>query len=329
MRVCRFFPSRSCSIRYAPTAGAARKRRSWNGASGCHTLYEQTAIRNKPRIVEFLLCKTRQLAVQCCLSKSRSDDPWNRDEVVGWPHLTQGHNTRRSMFALDRAARETKSEYASGDMRPSQCDSGGACPSRRGTPRIRYFSSGFTLIEALLSIVLVSIAGVALMSGIASSIDTTDAAVQEAVALGLAQQLMDEIAICRYVEPGGDPYSPVLGPESGETAGNRTLFDDIDDYNGLVDEPPTTLDGTTLGVDDAEGGTRDPNFQVPSGQLDRWRREVSVYYVDSASPDVPLPAGTTSDFRAVEVRVYVVMPGGVTRQIVSLKRVFAYVPPPS
>ena len=61
--------------------------------------------------------------------------------------------------------------------------------------------------------------------------------------------------------------TPVFGPEATEDAGgNRTEYDDVDDYHGWVAGPPQERDGTAL----------------PG--LTGWQRSVSVDYVD---PDVP------------------------------------------
>lgn len=194
--------------------------------------------------------------------------------------------------------------------------------SRRAPP------AGFTLVEALVSITITTVTGSALLLGIASALQTTESVLEETVALGLAQQLMDEVAGAGYAEAGVGPYQTTLGPEAGETTGgNRALFDDLDDYHGLVEQPPRDVWGVELGADDGEGGDRHAAFQTPAGSLDRWRREVEVYYVSAADFNTRLGAGATSDYRAVAVRVLAATTEG-TRQIVGLKRVFGYVPPP-
>jgi len=187
---------------------------------------------------------------------------------------------------------------------------------------------GFTLVEAMLSVAIISIAGTALITGIASSINTTDAAMQQAIGLGLAEQLMDEIASRHYAEPGGSPTT-TLGPEAGETSsGSRSLFDDLDDYNGLIDQPPSDVNGFELGKDNGSGGERNSNFKLPVGQLAGWRREVTVAYVSDADFTTPLSGGITSNFRLVEVRVFVDNSQGGSREVARLSRVFAYVPIP-
>jgi type II secretory pathway pseudopilin PulG len=189
--------------------------------------------------------------------------------------------------------------------------------------------AAFTLVEALVSMTITATAGAALLLGIASAVQTTQTVVDQSVALGLAEQLMDEIALSRYAEPGLGPFQSTLGPETGEAIGtNRLAWDDIDDYHGLDEQPPRDRWGLVLGVEDGRGTIRHANFQPPPGFLAGFRRQARVYYVSAADPTVPLPTGQTSGFRAVHVRVYSSSVGGGSAPLVDLKRVFAYVPEP-
>ena len=82
---------------------------------------------------------------------------------------------------------------------------------------------GFTLIEALAAIALAAIAGSALLYGTTASIQNTDDTMRRTIAYGMAQQLMDEVVGCRYMELGGSPYDTTLGPSASEAAtGNRS-----------------------------------------------------------------------------------------------------------
>ncbi|MBN2477605.1 MAG: type II secretion system protein [Pirellulales bacterium] len=187
---------------------------------------------------------------------------------------------------------------------------------------------GFTLIEALVSISIAAIAGSVLLVGIGSSIQATDEALQQTIACGMAEQLMDEVVGLRYMEFQCSAHDTVLQPGGAEAAtGTRELFDDIDDYNGFRCSPPTDRWGIELGKDDGEGGIRHPSFQAPDGFFDRWRQEVDVYYVDAADPYTRLAAGQTSDYRTVEVRIMRDNPEGGSRALARLRRIVAYVPP--
>jgi type II secretory pathway pseudopilin PulG len=184
---------------------------------------------------------------------------------------------------------------------------------------------GFTLIEALLATTLAAIAGTALLDGVYGSLENTQAAQEQTIAAGLAQQMMDEIAGKIYCAVRNQPYETTLGPSSAEQAGaGRSLYNDIDDFNGIRNAPPKDPWNIPVGNDDGQGGTRYSSMCVASF-LAKWQRQVDVYYVSASDLQTKLPAGQTSDFRIVEVRVYVTDPDGATRNLVTLKRVFAYV----
>jgi type II secretory pathway pseudopilin PulG len=196
------------------------------------------------------------------------------------------------------------------------------------TGRLACVSRAFTLVEALLSISVAALAGSVLLLGITTSVQTTDEALQQTIADGMAQQLMDEVVGGRYMEFGCTPYDTVLQPDAAEAVtGTRQAFDDIDDYNAVRSQPPTDLWGIVLGQDDGEGGERHPAFQAPAAFFDHWREEIDVYYVGEADLSTPLPAGQLSDYRAVVVRIVYADPQQGERVLSELRRVVAYVPP--
>ena len=80
--------------------------------------------------------------------------------------------------------------------------------------------AGFTLVEAVVSTAIVTMAGSALLLGVASAIDATDIVLEQALAEGMAQQLMDEIAGRQYAEPGAGGIRPRWdrSPASGPAA---------------------------------------------------------------------------------------------------------------
>ena len=117
--------------------------------------------------------------------------------------------------------------------------------------------AGFTLVEAVVSTAIVTMAGSALLLGVASAIDATDMVLEQALAEGMAQQLMDEIAGRRYAEPGVGAHQTSLGPGVGRVdRPSRADFDDLDDYHRLNVSPPRDLWGIPLGRDDGAGSRR-------------------------------------------------------------------------
>ncbi len=193
--------------------------------------------------------------------------------------------------------------------------------ARRATRR------AFTLVEAMVATTITAMAGSALLLGVASSLKTTNDVLDQALAAGIAQQLMDEMAGLAYTQDSANPYQYPLGPSPTEAAGVcRERYNDIDDYNGYSTQPPKDRLGSPLGTDDGFGGLRDPNFRVASGFFANWQETVSVYYVSPTNQSVALSAGQTSNYRAVEVKIYFQDPTQGTRLLASLSRVFSYVP---
>jgi len=83
----------------------------------------------------------------------------------------------------------------------------------------------------------------------------------------LAEALMAEVLAADYADPD---QTPVFGPESGES-GDRTAFDDVDDYDGWAATPPEDPDGTAL-----------------TG-YDGWTRTVTVEYINPTAPMDTIP----------------------------------------
>lgn len=80
----------------------------------------------------------------------------------------------------------------------------------------------------------------------------------------LALDLMNEILSFPYSEPGVTTVS--TGPEVGESS--RSLYDDVDDYNGMSEASALTRSGTA----------------IPGAS--QYRRRVAVYFVQPANPSV-------------------------------------------
>ena len=188
--------------------------------------------------------------------------------------------------------------------------------------------AAFTLVEALLALAITTIAGSALLLSLSSSLQATQDARERTIAMGMARQLMHEIAGKRYMAVGVSPYQTNLSASAWELAGaGRERFDDIDDFHLATSQPAADIWGVPLGQDDGAGGYRHPHFQVPSGYFDKWRREAEVYYVSQYNQAERLPGGQTSNYRAVEVRILIVEPDRNPREVAHLREVFSYVPP--
>ncbi len=112
-------------------------------------------------------------------------------------------------------------------------------------------SEGITLIEMVMTIVILSIALLATVSVIAKSVtQSADPLIQHKSVL-LAQAYFDEILTKRFAEQtpvGGVPAVIgvalcTVGSDGGE---GRSSFDDVDDYDLLDEQPPQLQTGVNL-----------------------------------------------------------------------------------
>jgi type II secretory pathway pseudopilin PulG len=185
---------------------------------------------------------------------------------------------------------------------------------------------GFTFVEAMVAVAITAMAGAAILLGVSSSLQSTTNAMEQTVALGMAQQLIDELAGKRYAEIPTNPYDSPLGPTSNELAGpGRSRFTNLADYNGLSSMPAIDPWAVQLGTDDGQGGQRDPSLQSAT-YFANWQQSVEVYYVDPANLSNRLNGSQTSTYRAVEVHISIQDKSGALRPVLTLRRVFAYVP---
>lgn len=98
---------------------------------------------------------------------------------------------------------------------------------------------GLTLTECMLALVILPLAVTAIAYAITAGQTQSAEALRQERAAMLAEALMEEILAKPYDDPGGVNN---LGPESGETT--RTLFDNMDDYNGYTEAPGALKDAT-------------------------------------------------------------------------------------
>ncbi|MCE9605268.1 MAG: hypothetical protein K8U03_10245 [Planctomycetia bacterium] len=185
---------------------------------------------------------------------------------------------------------------------------------------------GFTLIETVTALTLASVAGVTILASLATTTGASQDSLDRVVALGLAQQLLDEVSGMKYVEAPGGEYDTPMGPGSPEiSAGARKQFDDIDDYNGIATTPPTDRWGIRLGTDDGKQSTRNTNFQIPATFLNGWKQQVDISYVSDSNLSTVLTSGS-SNHRLIRVRIIVTETDGSVTTLADLSRVVANVP---
>jgi len=111
--------------------------------------------------------------------------------------------------------------------------------------------SGVTLVELVISIVILSIAMVAVMNSFSVSINQSADPLWRNKSMKLAQLYLDEILAKKYDDStplGGlpveaNPDCGSLGPDPGEAT--RADYNDVDDYDG-TSGPPEDIDGNSL-----------------------------------------------------------------------------------
>ena len=86
------------------------------------------------------------------------------------------------------------------------------------------FQRGMTLVEVVISIVVISIAASAVLGVLARSVERSADALVVAQAISIAEAYLEEISLKPFVDPDGI---------DGEAL--RTDFDDVDDYDALLD----------------------------------------------------------------------------------------------
>lgn len=119
---------------------------------------------------------------------------------------------------------------------------------------------GITLIESVLSLLIIGGAFVAALNTISGARASQAVVAERRMGLVLAQDMMEEILALPYKE------NALLGLELGENTGDRSRFDDIDDYNGWTSTPPCDASGS------------------PIAGTEAYTREVTVRYVQLNNP---------------------------------------------
>ncbi len=136
---------------------------------------------------------------------------------------------------------------------------------------------GLTLVEVMITVVIISVALLPLLRGYLGSVQGVTESLGETRALTSAETLMNKILAFAWEEPTGNgsasPPSSLLGPERAET--HPALYDDIDDWNGFED------------VDPARPGMK---------------RHVRVEFINPETGET-LPAFQTSDVKRIVVQV--------------------------
>lgn len=143
-------------------------------------------------------------------------------------------------------------------------------------------TAGFTIVEATMAVLVVSVLLVAAISAGDVAVSTQYRTGDRAVGRMLADGLMTDILSLAYQDP---QYTTViLGPDVGETSTSKTNYNDVDDYNGWSETPPQDRNGVTI-----------PGFT-------NWKRTVTVQWCSGTAPTQT--ASSETNCKLITVRVY-------------------------
>lgn len=160
--------------------------------------------------------------------------------------------------------------------------------------------TGVTLIELIITIVVIGIAMSALVSALSTGIANSSTPLWEGKALELSQAYLDEIQSMKFDETsvlgGGELSSASVncnpsGFDDGETRAN---FDDVDDYHNLSESPQL--------IDSSINMSAYTNFNV-------------LVQVACAGTDL----GLANDASAKRISVTITVPGGESRSVAFYK----------
>ena len=149
--------------------------------------------------------------------------------------------------------------------------------SAPGTTMHRTGDRGFTLVEAVISLAIVTTMIVVGLEMMGASAKARIVQREQASATGLARLLLAEIRQCRYTDPD---YPGGFGPGGSET---RPTYNDVDDYNGYEQSPPRFKTGAAV-----------PGY-------DGWMWKASVAWADRSNPQTS--SGSDTGLKRIIVKV--------------------------
>lgn len=128
---------------------------------------------------------------------------------------------------------------------------------------------GFTLVEAIMSMLIVSVLLVSALNATGASALAQYKTAERSTARFLADGLMSSLLATAYEDPA---VAASFGLESGEATSSKANYDDVDDFDGWNESPPQDQDGVVI------------------SNMTGWRRKVAVTRVNAATPTVTASA---------------------------------------
>jgi Tfp pilus assembly protein PilV len=178
---------------------------------------------------------------------------------------------------------------------------------------------GVTLIETIIAVSLMTFAASALLTALSSTVQVSTDSLHAAIANGLADQLMDEIASVKFPSASGTGSGSGMG---------RTGFADLDAYNGYNVSPPQARNGMTIGTEGANSSGsavyRPQQFQPNPKLLSGYRQQVAVEKVAESGTSWSV-VSQSSTLRRVTVTISYTDSQGTTTPAAVQVRIFSNV----
>ena len=181
-------------------------------------------------------------------------------------------------------------------------------PGRAGAGRRHGARPAFSLVESLVAITLLAMAGMLLLLATEGVINTSQESQERALAESLARQLLDEVLNHPLQLPDTATPAP-LDPSK------RATYATVWDYDGYRHSPPVDPWGIPCGKGNDEGGLRTAPFQAPAEWYAGLERHVTVRYVDPFDVQTMVSGSGGSDVVQVAVTVVRRDPNGAARPL--------------
>jgi hypothetical protein len=177
------------------------------------------------------------------------------------------------------------------------------------------------MVESLTSITITAVAGAALLTSAAATVQSTTQLADRTVARGLADQLMDEVAAVRF--PDGTVPAAAAGSP-------RSAFRTIDDFASYSVQPPVDRYNRTIGTEGAaltgSDQYRPTPLQPSMPYVNEFRQQVLVERVQ--------PSGSTwtavsqnTNYRRATVTITRTDANGITVPLATAVRIFSSIAP--
>ncbi len=165
--------------------------------------------------------------------------------------------------------------------------------------RVKTRRSGFSLVESVVSTLIVGLLLVTASRTVSTSVITQTTTADLVKASVLADSLLSEIISLSYMEPGLS--TSAIARESGESGGSKVGYDDVDDFDGWTEKPPEYRDGTAM------------------ANLSSWQRRVTVQWITISNTGVVAVSGTETNIKRIRVTVREKSIDVITRQALVTK----------